>query len=309
MTALPNLGGTAHDRSEVSMIVDCHTHIWDTPSKWGRALVPAVVQTVQADATRHLQASDPVDRSIVLAFKSRYLDAEIPNRYVAEYVRQNPGKLVGFAGIDPTERDWLEELRIAQDELHLKGVTISPGMQNFHPTDLRAMRLYEECVRREMPILVEHNHRNPGARLEFSRPLLLDEVAREFPRLRLVVAHLGYPWIDETVVLLGKHANVFSDIAGLQRQPWLTYNALLAAFEGGVMDKLLFGSDFPYRSPAACIEALYNLNQIVTGTSLPNIPREHLRGMVERDALGLLGIAPHAAPSPRPRASIFEEET
>ncbi|TWT45476.1 Amidohydrolase [Phycisphaerae bacterium RAS1] len=272
------------------MIVDCHTQIWDASVQLGRAAPTMMVQPVQADAVRHLQAVLPVDRAIVLAFKSRYLGAEIPNRFVAGYVQQNSKKLIGFAGIDPTERDWLEELRIAHEELGLKGVAVSPALQNYHPTDTRAMRLYEECQRRRMPIVFEQSHRNAAAKMEFAKPMLLDEVAREFPGLRIVVAHMGYPWVHETIVLLGKHAHVFADVASMLRHPFIAYGSLQSAFEYGVLERLLFGSDFPYRSPAACIEALYSINQITHGTNLPPIAREHLRGIVERDTLQLLGI-------------------
>ena len=78
-------------------------------------------------------------------------------------------------------------------------------------------------------------------------------------------------------------------------QPWEAYQALLGAYQFGVMDKLLFGSGFPSATASQCIEELYSINHMVHGTNLPAIPREQLRGIVERDTLTLLGI-----PSPRP---------
>ena len=285
-----------------------NTQIWDPAEHFGPAAAAMVQHTGQADATHHLEAVDAVDRAIVLAFKSRYLETEIPNAYVAEYVQQNSSKMVGFAGIDPTERDWMEELRIAQEELLLKGVTVSPAMQNCHPSDTRSMRLYEACVTRGMPVIFEQNHRSPAAKMEFSRPLLLDEVAREFPDLRIIISHLGYPWTEETVVLLGKHANVYADIAGLHRRQWLTYNALLNAYEYGVIDKLLFASDFPYRAPTECIESLYSMNQISHGTNLKAIPREQLRGIVERDTLTLLGIERPTHPAHKTKNGVFSDD-
>ena len=105
-----------------------------------------------------------------------------------------------------------------------------------------------------------------------------------------MIAQLGQPWVDETICLLGKHDNVYADVSGLLSRPWQAYNALVSAYQYGVIDKLLFGSDFPYRSAAECIEALYSINQIAQGTNLPLIPREALRGIVERDALSLLGL-------------------
>jgi len=142
-----------------------------------------------------------------------------------------------------------------------------------------------------MPILVHPvGQFTAGSKLEYARPYMFDEVARTFPKLVLVMAQIGHPWIDETIVLLGKHANVFADVSGMLSRPWQAYNALVSASQYQVTDKLLFGSDFPYTSAVECIEALYSINQMVQGTNLPIIPREALRGIVERDAIGLLGL-------------------
>ena len=64
----------------------------------------------------------------------------------------------------------------------------------------------------------------------------------------------------------------------------------LRPYQANVIDKLLFGSDFPYTNAEECIESLYSINQLAQGTNLPVVPREALRGIVERDALGLLGL-------------------
>jgi predicted TIM-barrel fold metal-dependent hydrolase len=293
------------------MIVDCHTHIWQTPDQLGqldlgdwprpnRNRSPKVVtpgRTVwrnvpAADADYHWAQSSLVDKSIVLAFKSKYLRAEIPNRYVSEYVSRFPQKLIGFAGIDPTERSAIDELRAARADLQLRGMTISPANQDFHPTDSRAMRIYAEAEKLGMPVLVHPvGQFTEASKLEFARPHLLDEVARSFPKLRIVIAQLGQPWVEETICLLGKHQNVYADVSGMLSRPWQAYTALVSAYQSQVIDKLLFGSDFPYTSVTECIEALYSINQFAQGTNLPVVPREALRGIVERDALGLLGLA------------------
>src|SRR5581483_11188672 len=107
-----------------------------------------------ADPDHHWAQTSMVDKSIVLGFKSKYLQAEIPNRYVAEYVNRFPQKLIGFAGIDPTEHSAIDELRAARSDLQLRGITLSPANQDFHPTDTRAMALYAEAEKLAMPILV-----------------------------------------------------------------------------------------------------------------------------------------------------------
>jgi uncharacterized protein len=292
------------------MIVDCHTHVWQSPEQLGQLASgdltrPARPRTLRspgerfsatlpfpaADADFHWSQSVAVDKSFVLGFKSRYLRAEVPNRYVSDYVNRFPQKLIGFAGIDPAEPGADDEVRFVRDELRLRGITMSPPNQDFHPSDCRAMRVYEVAEELGMPVLI-----HPGSpftdqsKMEFGRPVLLDEVARTFPRLRIIIAHLGFPWVDETICLLGKHPNVFADVSGLLRRAWQAYNALVSAHQYGVTEKLLFGSDFPYTSATECIEALYSLNQIAHGTNLPIVPRETLRGIVERDTLALLGL-------------------
>jgi len=271
------------------MIVDCHTQVWDE-SALVRSPETVVIEPDAPAETRHIEAVDTVDCAIVLGFKSNYLQTEVSNDAVAAYVRRHAAKLIGFAGIDPTDDDCIDELDRAREELGLKGVTVSPALQNYHPSDTRAMRFYEACAGRGMPVLFEQNRKSAAAKLEFAKPVLLDEVAREYPDLRIVIAHLGYPWVHEAIVLLGKHTNVYADVSGLLEHPWLSYNALLSAYEYGVMDKLLFGSDFPCQSPAEAIESLYTVNQLSIGSNLVAIPREQLRGIVECDALSLLGI-------------------
>ena len=291
------------------MIVDCHTHIWQTPEqlgeldlgnspRWSRKRQSRISverggwRTVPAaDPDHHWAQSGTVDKSIVLGFKSRYMQAEIPNRFVSEYVRRFPQKLIGFAGIDPTEEAATEEVYTAKEALRLQGITVSPANQDFHPSDSRAMEVYAEAEKLGMPILFHPSGQfSERSKLEYGRPYLLDEVGRAFPGLRVVIAQLGQPWVDETIVLLGKHANMFADVSGLLVRPWQAYNALVSAYQHGVIDKLLFGSDFPYTSATECIEALYSINQLAQGTNMPVVPREALRGIVERDALSLLGI-------------------
>ncbi len=291
------------------MIVDCHTHIWQSPDQlgqldWGNTPSgsrrkptriagekPVWRSVPAADPDHHWAQSRTVDKSIVLAFKSRYLRAEIPNRFVADYVSRFPQKLIGFAGIDPTERSAPAEVRAAKQDLHLQGITVSPANQDFHPTDSRAMEVYAEAEQLQMPILFHPSGQfTEQSKLEYGRPYLLDEVARTFPKLRMVIAQLGQPWTDETICLLGKHAHVYADVSGLLSRPWQAYNALVLAYQHGVIDKLLFGSDFPYTNATVCIEALYSINQLAQGTNLPLVPREALRGIIERDTLGLLGL-------------------
>lgn len=286
------------------MIVDCYTHVWDSPSQLGRAVArnarlfggrtaPQGFDPVEnAGAEQHLAASKPADVTIIVGFCSAHLDAAIPNDRVAELVQRQPGRLIGFAGVDPSHpKEAIDEVLRAKETLGLAGIAVAPAAQNFHPSDSRAMRVYSRAVELNMPVLFHPGiWVGPETRLDYARPFLLDEVAREFPEMRMLVAHMGLPWVDESIFLLAKHEHVYAEISGLLRHSWQAYQSLLAAHEQGVMDKLLFGSGFPFSTASECIETLFSINHLCHGTNLPVIPRDQLRAILHRDALAALNL-------------------
>lgn len=217
--------------------------------------------------------------------------------------------MIGFAGADPTDEQATERLAEDVERLRLRGVSVSPAAAGFHPADTRAMQLYELADSLALPV-VFHSGPSwaPASVMDYAHPRHLDEVARSLPGLKLILARMGYPWLDEALVLLSKHPNVFADVGGLLRMPSQAYRALSAASEFGVIDKLLFGSGFPFATATQCIETLYQINVLPHGTNLPGIPREQLRGIVERDALKLLGIRDAAPPPPPAPEDMLDQE-
>ena len=300
------------------MIVDVHTHIWNSSEQLGPDATERIRRGIcepwerpDASPEAHRQAMEPVDYCIVHGFVSKRLGANIGIDQVAKTVEQGGGKVLGFAGIDPMVPGYLDELNQAAD-VGLVGVTISPAAQGYHPSHTRAEALYERCAAMGFPVMV-----HPGSQfsadslLPFAQPHLFDEVARQFPNLRLVIAQVGHPWIDPTLTLIGKHANIWADVSDLVLRPWSLYNALLAAQQQGVIDRLLIGSDFPFCTPQNAIMNVYSINTFTQGTHLPGVPREQLRAVVERDALTCLGLTPGrqiAAVDPGPTALTADRE-
>ena len=279
------------------MIVDCHTHVWSSLDQLGRYVEmagdrAAERQDLAANPAGHALAAECVHRTLVLGVRSAWLGANVPNDFIADYVARQGGRMIGIAAIDPTESGAVaaaEEL-LARPEF--RGLTVSPATQNCHPADSRAMALYALAEQRGAPVVFHNGPQLPAqARMEYARPVLLDEIAREFPKLTMVVSSLGMPWVDEGISLLSAHPRVFGDISGLLRRPWRMYNAMVLAYEAGAMDKVFFASDFPHFTAADAIKALYRINEVTQGTNLPTVPREKLRAIVECDALGALAIA------------------
>jgi predicted TIM-barrel fold metal-dependent hydrolase len=126
--------------------------------------------------------------------------------------------------------------------------------------------------------------------LELANPILLQPIALKFPKLRMLIAHMGHPWIAETLVLIRKHPHFYTDISALYYRPWQFYNALVLAMEYGVLDKLLFGTDYPFTTPASTIAALKKVNDMAAGTKMPRIPEAKIEEMIHRDSLPMLGL-------------------
>ena len=279
------------------MIIDLNTRTWTSPAQLGEQAATRIRMT-QADhwlrqdhgidaLDAHLEC---IDVAVVHGFRSSMLDAHVPSEYIAEVVSRQPNRLVGFAGIDPIAPGSLNEISKIL-EMGLSGITISPSMQGVHPTHSAAMRIYESCEDRGIPIMVSRpDIALPSSVLEFDRPSGWDEVARSFPKLKIVIGSLGYPWIDETLVMVQKHENIYTDLSVMATRPWLVRNALLTANALGVMDKIFFASGWPADRPARAIESLYSLNTFNQGSGQPSVPRSEIRTIIERDTLSELGI-------------------
>ncbi len=292
------------------MIIDLNTHVWANLDQLGPELASRRRRMAagnggqngtQLDASpaAHERAMGCVDGAVVLGFRADRVGARIPNEFIAGFAAKDPRRRIGVAGIDPMSDDVLDEIEAAVG-IGLVGVTVSPAIQGFHPAHSKAMRAYERCTELALPLFVTvHEPLTAAAVLEFARPGSWDEVARSHPSLPIVIGQIGHPWIDEALLLVGKHERVYADISGVAARPWQLYNALLSASSMGVMDKLLFGSGFPNNSPASAIESMYSVNAYSHGTQLPTIPRSSLRAIVEKDSLACLGINTELPASPR----------
>jgi predicted TIM-barrel fold metal-dependent hydrolase len=120
--------------------------------------------------------------------------------------------------------------------------------------------------------------------------LLLDEIACRFKDLKIIIGSMGRPFVNETVYMLARHENVFGDLSINPQKVWEVYNTMLAAHEANVLGKLFFGSALPFSKPQTCVETLLGFNKLLADTNLPTVPRESIRGIIERDTLAILGI-------------------
>ena len=127
------------------------------------------------------------------------------------------------------------------------------------------------------------------ARLELSHPLLVDEVAKMHPSLIQIIAHIGHPWQRESILVLRKNANVYADVSAAWARPFDGYHALVRAQEWNVVDKLLFGSDYPLWTPAVAMAGLEQIATMRAGT-LPHVTEKTIEDILNQDALRKLRL-------------------
>jgi predicted TIM-barrel fold metal-dependent hydrolase len=184
----------------------------------------------------------------------------VANEFVAKIAEQYPDRIIGFASVDPHKKNAVKDLVRAIRELKLRGLKLHPQVQAFEPNDRAYYPLYSKCVELDVPITFHTGSTYWGAGLEggggvklrFSNPMLLDDVAADFPELKLIMAHPGWPWQDEQLAIAMHKENVYIDLSGWSPkhfQPLLvTYMAKL------IPQKFLFGTDYPMLSPQRWIK-------------------------------------------------------
>ncbi len=257
------------------MIVDCHTH-FSSPAN-------------DLKTAEHLDACGKVDACIVLA--GNHDDRSRANSELSEYVGSHK-KMKGFAVFNPVQDNVdVAAVRSCIVDRGLEGAVLYCSGAKFHPAHSRAMRFYEAAEELQLPVFF-HNcpPLEPDAILDYAQPYLLDEVARTFGSLKIIIGGMGRPFVAQTLCMIEKHPNVYADLTITPRKVWEVYNTVVNAREAGVMDKLLFGSGYPIAQPDNCIETLLGFNKLLGDTNLPMVPREKRRSIVERDTLALLGM-------------------
>ncbi len=241
-------------------VTDCHVHVnplWEMRPE-ARALIgrhpsAAEFETYLRDPSRFLELLDRsgVERAVLVNYVSPEVIGytERSNEFVRDFVRINPERLLAVGSVLPTHRDVVGTLRRLVLEYGLRGIKLHPPHQLFAPNDyvhgkLPGLRdLYSTCQELRVPVIV-HTGTSvfPGARNRFGQPLLVEDVAIDFPELVLVLAHGGRPlWTEEAVFLARRFRNVYLEISSVPPHRLLEYFPTIDK----IRDQVLYGSDWP----------------------------------------------------------------
>ena len=166
---------------------------------------------------------------------------------------RNSDVLIPFGTVDPWDPNAVPRVRELIG-LGVKGFKFHPSLQGFEPNDRAFYPIYEAIAAAGMPALFHTGQTGLGSglpgghriKLRFSDPMLLDDVAADFPDLTVVMAHPAVPWVDSQIAIASHKANVFVDLSGWS--PKYFPPQLVSAIGRQLRTKALFGTDHPYIS-------------------------------------------------------------
>lgn len=245
------------------MIIDCHTHI-------GRN------QHINASVDDLLISMDAakIDKSLVFAGKLN----DISNEYLLEQITPHQDRLYGVACFHPYDK--VHDLRsLLEDNPQIVAVKFYTGYDHWFPNNGNITDALFVCELRGITAIfhcgdclasVQH------AKLKYAHPLGVDDVAVDYPDVKMVIAHIGYPWVRDTAEVCYKNANVYTDVSGFVYGKFTPddvtkfYKTINEFCDISSNEKLLFGSDWPISNQSSYVEVCNSfllLNVACQGTA------------------------------------------
>jgi len=246
--------------------IDVHTHAWKSALKVDDNLTDS--QEAMGRYFRYAPQHQTVPemaamyRKLKMAFVVFTVDGEkgasrkITNEEIAELAHKNSDVAIPFASINPHRgAEGVREARRLIEDFGVKGFKFHPSVQDFMPNDRLAYPLYEAIAEAGLPALFHTGQTGVGAgtpggggiRLKYSNPMLLDDVAADFPDMPIVLAHPSFPWQEEALSVATHKPQVYIDLSGWSPK---YFPPILVQYANTLLkDKILFGSDYPVIDP------------------------------------------------------------
>ncbi|MHB1908626.1 MAG: amidohydrolase family protein [Nitrososphaerales archaeon] len=241
-----------------SPVIDVHVHPWTLDFMKKNKCIEFAIDFFHIDPNTLpkkiedlIQDMDSagVDKSVILGQdvrsveRTEFQNYTLANEALKELVDQYPNRFVAFGAVDPRKEDAIQKLETMVD-YGFKGIKIHCDALGIYPNDQVLYPIYQKCVENDLTVLHHTGTTGLGyCKIKFGRPLDLDDVAQDFPELKIIAAHFGWPWMEECFAVSTRNPNVYVDISG-----WLAryFPPLLITYMNGLLkDKMLFGTDYP----------------------------------------------------------------
>lgn len=232
------------------MIIDCHTHL----NNYVNEEVDSLTENLE-NLQREMR-KNRVDISLVLT--SYKLKPGRPSTRDAVNATRNLKHIYIIAGLSylSFEAGQLSEIKEYMKEGSVRGLKIYPGYEPFYPSDEKFRPAYELAEEFDLPVMIHTGDTyDPRGRVKYAHPLNVDDVAVDFPNVKFIICHLGNPWLKDTMEVVYKNQNVYTDMSGLVlgnfndrfEQFMAKQFQEMCAF-GMEHEKVLYGTDWPLSS-------------------------------------------------------------
>lgn len=238
------------------MIIDFHVHI-EYKNSSERYSANDIVEAMD---------KSKIDMSVLLGndqadagYKHPWVDPSIMavpvnlnDEELSCYCNQYPNRLIGFTSINPDRYKPHKKVERAVKEFGMKGVKLYPH-SGFYPNDMRLNLVYEKCAELDIPVMIHTGIKAVSWQsLKYNNPVYVDDVATNFPDLKIVMCHGGYPWVEEFMVVAYSNPNVWVDLTFLDyientyKNPGLTENTVKRLINLIGPERILWGTEGPY---------------------------------------------------------------
>tara|TARA_Y100000034_G_scaffold79725_1_gene95672 strand:- start:6776 stop:8605 length:1830 start_codon:yes stop_codon:yes gene_type:complete len=247
-------------------IIDFHTHI--SLNKLPQILYK---ESANINDLQDEMKENNITHSVILADYTKTKKNQITNKKLIELTKDMKN-IFRFGSLDIVNNfeQGFDELKKLINEKQLQGIKLYPGYQEFYPDDNKINILYNFAEYKNIPIMFHSGYQASKNKLsEYSHPRYINNVAKRFPKLRIIIAHLGFPWHEETKKVILSNKKVYTDISGLmisiKKTPEEKIEIIAKKLREFIIsisnfEKILFGSDFPIRSIEDSIKIVEKMN-------------------------------------------------
>lgn len=261
------------------MIIDAHTHVGRQGAGIGKP-VPALLSSMKKAGISKSLVLDLYDPRETGYSKQEMIDVVCAHKGLA------------LAGTFDMMKGTVKDLKFLDSNLkkgNYVAIKLYPGYQHFYPFEKRCDKIYKLCVKHGVPVIFHSgdvwDEQNTSL-VKYSMPIHLDDVAVKFPKLKIVMAHLGTPFFQQSMEVLYKNHNVYADLSGFLVDPddrpcndffRRTINNVICYARA---DRMLFGSDFGLADQSICVKFIKQLD----------IPKKTLPLVMHKNAEMLYGF-------------------
>jgi hypothetical protein len=244
------------------MIIDCHVHV-----NWYEHEDRPALPHRLAELRREMQLNRVSHAVILTSFKD--LPGRPSTREVADAVRgQKEFSVVAGIAAATFTPEVLESLRPLVAERIVRGLKLYPGYEPYYPHDPKLTPAFRFAAEHRMPVMIHTGDTfSAKGKLKYAHPLEVDEVAVDHPDVPIIICHLGNPWFQDTMEVVYKNENVYTDISGLvlgdfsdRFERYMRDQLQEMIIYGMEPSKVLFGTDWPISSMRSYLEFIEELN-------------------------------------------------